>query len=273
MSATAIVTPPSWLAPFLSSPVGLCAIFIAMAFFSLVLSGISQRLPARCGVDFTALAGVDDGRMLIALPFFYNAGYKRIVPLPVAGWFFGKGGYFAHPLVEAMLCFGTPLISWLSGGSSVLIALFILVCVITLFDCVAHWIPDFLTMSVTFLGLLTSLSLSSSVVSYAVAWFGAFFGLLTIGAIVRGQSMNYGDVWCFAAFAPFMTAADLPAYALASVLVALCQAIPYAALYPKASGEPLAIPFGPALSWAGFTMAFMAHCHSHALQSLAFFQA
>lgn len=255
-----IFSTPQWLEAFLCSPVGLLSIFVLMVPFSLFLSGLSQRLPARCGVDFTDLAQIDDGRFIGARPFFYDGSFTRIKPIPVLGWIVGrKDVFFAHLLTEAALCIGAPLVAWLSHGSSVLLALYILVCIISLFDFIAHWIPDFLTMSVTFLGLLSTPHLVDAVISYAAAWYAAFFGLSAVRLVVRGQTMNYGDVWCFAAFSPFIMVRDLPVFAISATALALVQAVIFSFFIQKRDNEPVAIPFGPAISCAGFAAAAIAH--------------
>lgn len=226
----------------------------------MLINAVMQRLPERCGVDFTVYANMNDRKCLFGAPYLYET-MEQVAPIPVIGWimailqvigspcwpgrsaFVMRGGCLTPltlPFMELVGVIGMP-IAYAHGWVACIFLL--LTIAITSCDVIAKWIPDVLTMSVTFLGLLSAAGYiptltaihthaSDAILAYVVAWISAFLLLGAITLLTGRNALNFGDVWAFAAYAPFIGVAGLPFFGVASSIVGIAFGVHHALMRP-----------------------------------------
>ncbi|AHE67211.1 prepilin peptidase [Legionella oakridgensis] len=261
-------------------------IYIFLALFSLaigsLLNVIIHRLPLMLQMEWTSQC-----RNLLQLPdetpskkinLFFPRSFcpqcKNKIPfwhnIPLVSYCFLRGRCatcqqsipFRYPFVEA-LCLGLSLLAvWHFGFNLTLIfaLLFIwLLIVICFIDLQHQLIPDSLSLSLLWLGLIantqtlfTSLSVAvlSAAGAYLALWlFIKLFYLLT-GKIGMGQ----GDFKLFAAFGAWFGWVQLPFILLLSSILGALTGLIYLKATRQTRDTP--IPFGPFLCLAGLIALF-----------------
>jgi leader peptidase (prepilin peptidase)/N-methyltransferase len=162
-----------------------------------------------------------------------------------------------YPAIEATAAVLSALMIWTFGGGWVgpaTMAFALLLLAMTFIDLDTFFLPDDLTYSLLWLGLL--MNLNANFVPLRDAVIGAVAGYLVLWTVsnlyqlVRGrQGMGQGDFKLLAALGAWMGWGMLPAIILLSSVVGSVIGI-YMMLF-KGHGREVPIPFGPYLTGAG----------------------
>lgn len=192
--------------------------------------------------------------------------------VPVVSWLFLRGR--CHNC-QASISVRYPLVELINAGLALLATIIfglhwealaaygvlstLLAC--ALIDHDSQWLPDNLTLSLLWAGLLVaSLGVSPTGLSLHNAAWGSMFGYLSLWLMATGfkfftgkDGLGGGDVKLLAALGAWLGALALPGILLGSSLLGLCSALWYRYRY----GIQGAFPFGPSLAAAGA----LAFCH------------
>lgn len=162
-----------------------------------------------------------------------------------------------YPIVESITSLLTALIIWHFGSSIVGLSAVIftwLLIAMTFIDIDTQLLPDDLTLSLLWCGLLVNMA--GGFVSLESAVLGAVFGYLSLWSVywifklVTGkEGMGYGDFKLLAALGAWMGWSMLPLIILLSSLVGAVVGISMIAFGKMNKNKP--IPFGPYLAGAG----------------------
>ncbi|MFZ6848519.1 prepilin peptidase [Undibacterium sp. RuRC25W] len=162
-----------------------------------------------------------------------------------------------YPLVELATGFLSASMIWHFGsgiaGLSAMVFGFMLIA-LTMIDADTHLLPDDLTLSLMWLGLLVNLNGTFSSLPSAVI--GAAFGYVSLWSIywafklIAGkEGMGYGDFKLLAALGAWMGWSMLPVIILLSSIVGAAVGLTMIVLAKLGKDTPL--PFGPYLAGAG----------------------
>jgi len=162
-----------------------------------------------------------------------------------------------YPLVELATGFLSASMIWHFGsgiaGLSAMVFGFMLIA-LTMIDADTHLLPDDLTLSLMWLGLLVNLNGTFSSLPSAVI--GAAFGYVSLWSIywafklITGkEGMGYGDFKLLAALGAWMGWSMLPVIILLSSIVGAAVGLTMIVLAKLGKDTPL--PFGPYLAGAG----------------------
>jgi len=163
-----------------------------------------------------------------------------------------------YPLVELVTGVLSAGMIWHFGsgvaGLSAMVFCFLLI-TMTMIDADTHLLPDDLTLTLLWLGLL--INISGTFTSLPSAVIGAAVGYLSLWAIywvfklITGkEGMGYGDFKLLAALGAWMGWSMLPVIILLSSVVGAAVGITMIILSKLGRDTPL--PFGPYLAGAGF---------------------
>jgi leader peptidase (prepilin peptidase)/N-methyltransferase len=163
-----------------------------------------------------------------------------------------------YPLVELATGILSTLVAWHFGfglaGFAAVIATWLLIAM-TFIDLDTMLLPDQLTLSLLWLGLL--LSIESPFVSSQDALIGAAAGYLSLWSLYWAfklltgkEGMGYGDFKLLAAIGAWVGWQHLPVVILLSSFVGAIVGVSLLTIQGKDKSQP--IPFGPYLAAAGF---------------------
>lgn len=167
-----------------------------------------------------------------------------------------------YPLVELLTCLLSLMIYWYFGLNltSVAALLFLwFIIPMCLIDLKHQILPDVLTLSLLWLGLIantqnlfTTLSIAvfSAAGGYILLWLFIHLFYLITGKI----GMGHGDFKLFAAFGAWFGWTKLPFILLSSALTGAIIGIIYLKINQKSTATP--IPFGPFLCFSGLITLF-----------------
>lgn len=186
--------------------------------------------------------------------------------IPLLSWLWLKGQCsqcknpisIRYPLVELTTGLLSALVAWHFGfglaGFTAVIATWLLIAM-TFIDLDTMLLPDQLTLSLLWLGLL--ISINSPFVSSHDAIIGAAAGYLSLWSLYWAfklltgkEGMGYGDFKLLAALGAWVGWQHLPVVILFSSLVGAIVGITLITVQGKDKSQP--IPFGPYLAAAGF---------------------
>lgn len=186
--------------------------------------------------------------------------------IPLLSWLWLKGQCsqcknpisIRYPLVELTTGLLSALVAWHFGfglaGFTAVIATWLLIAM-TFIDLDTMLLPDQLTLSLLWLGLL--ISINSPFVSSHDAIIGAAAGYLSLWSLYWAfklltgkEGMGYGDFKLLAALGAWVGWQHLPVVILFSSLVGAIVGITLIMVQGKDKSQP--IPFGPYLAAAGF---------------------
>ena len=186
--------------------------------------------------------------------------------IPVISWLFLKGKCsqcktsiaIRYPLVELATGLLSTLAAWHFGfglaGVAAVVATWLLIAM-TFIDLDTMLLPDQLTLSLMWIGLL--ISIESPFVSTQDAIIGAAIGYLSLWSLFWAfklltgkEGMGYGDFKLLAALGAWVGWQHLPVVILLSSFVGAVVGITLLTLQGKDKSQP--IPFGPYLAAAGF---------------------
>jgi leader peptidase (prepilin peptidase)/N-methyltransferase len=186
--------------------------------------------------------------------------------IPLVSWLVLRGKCSAckthisarYPAIELLTAVLSALAAWQLGYSPITLAFIFgtwMLVAMTFIDIDEMLLPDTLTLSFLWLGLLTITLFEPMQLSDAV--FGAIAGYLTLFIIYWGfklvtgkEGMGFGDFKLLAAIGVWVGWQHLPIVILLSSVVGAVVGI--ALMLIKNKGRSLAIPFGPYLAAAGF---------------------
>jgi len=163
-----------------------------------------------------------------------------------------------YPLVELATGLLSTLVAWHFGfglaGCAAVLATWLLIAM-TFIDLDTMLLPDQLTLSLLWLGLL--LSIESPFVSSQDAVIGAAVGYLSLWSLYWAfklltgkEGMGYGDFKLLAAIGAWVGWQHLPVVILLSSFVGAVVGVSLLTIQGKDKSQP--IPFGPYLAAAGF---------------------
>jgi leader peptidase (prepilin peptidase)/N-methyltransferase len=186
--------------------------------------------------------------------------------IPLISWFLLKGKCSQcknpissrYPLVELATGLLSTLVAWHFGfglvGLAAVLATWLLIAM-TFIDLDTMLLPDQLTLSLLWLGLL--LSIESPFVSSQDALIGAAVGYLSLWSLYWAfklltgkEGMGYGDFKLLAAIGAWVGWQHLPVVILLSSFVGAVVGVSLLAIQGKDKDQP--IPFGPYLAAAGW---------------------
>ncbi|WP_299072073.1 A24 family peptidase [uncultured Paraglaciecola sp.] len=186
--------------------------------------------------------------------------------IPVISWLLLKGKCsqcknpiaVRYPLVELATALLSTWVAWHFGfglaGFAAVVATWLLIAM-TFIDLDTMLLPDQLTLSLLWLGLL--LSIGSPFVSSHDALIGAAAGYLSLWSLYWAfklltgkEGMGYGDFKLLAALGAWVGWQHLPVVILLSSFVGAVVGITLLTVQGKDKSQP--IPFGPYLAAAGF---------------------
>ncbi|KTC86760.1 prepilin peptidase [Legionella brunensis] len=167
-----------------------------------------------------------------------------------------------YPIVELLSCLLALFSAWIFGfGLPLFFALlfnWLLICLFFI-DLKHHLLPDALTLSLLWLGLIANTqslftTLPDAVLSCAIAYLSLWL-FIKLFYLLRGKiGMGNGDFKLFAAFGAWFGWTQLPLILLLASLLGAIVGIIYLRLQKKEKDTP--IPFGPFLCLAGFFSLF-----------------
>jgi leader peptidase (prepilin peptidase)/N-methyltransferase len=186
--------------------------------------------------------------------------------IPLISWLLLKGKCsqckhpisVRYPLVELTTGLMSSWVAWHFGfglaGFAVVVATWLLIAM-TFIDLDTMLLPDQLTLSLLWLGLL--LSIGSPLVSSQDALIGAAVGYLSLWSlywafklITGKEGMGYGDFKLLAAIGAWVGWQHLPVVILLSSFVGAIVGVTLLTIQGKDKSQP--IPFGPYLAAAGW---------------------
>jgi leader peptidase (prepilin peptidase)/N-methyltransferase len=186
--------------------------------------------------------------------------------IPVLSWLWLKGQCsqcknpisIRYPLVELTTGLLSALVAWHFGfglaGFAAVLATWLLIAM-TFIDLDTMLLPDQLTLSLLWIGLL--ISINSPFVSSHDAIIGAAAGYLSLWSLYWAfklltgkEGMGYGDFKLLAALGAWVGWQHLPVVILLSSFVGAVVGITLLTVQGKDKSQP--IPFGPYLAAAGF---------------------
>jgi leader peptidase (prepilin peptidase)/N-methyltransferase len=186
--------------------------------------------------------------------------------IPLISWLLLKGKCsqcknpisVRYPLVELTTGLLSTWVAWHFGfglaGFAVVVATWLLIAM-TFIDLDTMLLPDQLTLSLLWLGLL--LSIGSPLVSSQDALIGAAVGYLSLWSlywafklITGKEGMGYGDFKLLAAIGAWVGWQHLPVVVLLSSFVGAIVGVTLLTIQGKDKSQP--IPFGPYLAAAGW---------------------
>ncbi len=251
----------------LSSPM---TCFILLGVFSLLvgsfLNVVIYRLPRMLESDWQGVPAIFN----LSKPRSFCPHCKKTIPIwhniPLLSFFINRGQCFAchAPISKRYLLveFLTPLCSILIAiklGFSVsliyaLLFTWLTIC-ITFIDIEHHMIPDELSLSLLWVGLLANLSGDFAPLTDAVL--GAVCGYLSLWGFIQlyqrlthKAAMGYGDFKLFAALGAWFGWTKLPLLIFIASLFGVIIGIIYLKKTKQSKNTPIA--FGPFLCWSGF---------------------
>ena len=269
---------------FLSANPEMFLIIVAIftLFIGSFLNVVIYRLPImmergwseECRVYLGLKPHTDIEKLNLCLPGSHCPQCKTAIKpwhnIPILGYFWLRGKCsncqtnisIRYPLVEAITCLVSVYIAWRFGVSLQTVAalLFTWICItLTFIDLDHHLLPDQLTLSLLWLGLL--FSIYNVFCNSNDAIFGAVFGYL-IFAITQWtfewatgkNGMGQGDVKFLAALGAFLGWTLLPLIILLASITGIIFALTHMVVKRHFKSVPL--PFGPYLAVAGW-MALM----------------
>ena len=190
--------------------------------------------------------------------------------IPVLSWLWLRGRCSGcgtrisarYPLVELLTCLLSAGCAWVFGPSLQMAGALVFVwamVALTFIDLDTQLLPDSITLSLLWAGLLLNLNGGFTDISSAVT--GAMAGYLVLWAVYWAfklatgkEGMGYGDFKLLAAIGAFLGWQMLPAVILLSSVVGAVVGIALIAL--RSHGRDVPIPFGPYLAAAGVIALF-----------------
>lgn len=186
--------------------------------------------------------------------------------IPILSWLFLKGKCsqcktaisIRYPSIELLTAVLSALVAYELGFTSVAFGFIFctwLLVAMTFIDIDEMLLPDILTLSMLWIGLLfavyePNMSLSDSVIG-AVAGYLSLFSVYWAFKLITGkEGMGYGDFKLLAAIGVWVGWQHLPIVILLSSIVGAVVGITL--MFVKQKDTNLAIPFGPYLAAAGF---------------------
>jgi leader peptidase (prepilin peptidase)/N-methyltransferase len=170
-----------------------------------------------------------------------------------------------YPLVEALSCLLSVYAAWHFGFtlSLIFVLLFVWILVVLfLIDVDQQLLPDSLTLSLLWLGLIANTqtlftTLPNAVLSAAGAYLGLWLFIRLFYLFSGKIGMGNGDFKLFAAFGAWFGWTQLPLILLFASFSGAIIGIAYLTINQKPKDTPIA--FGPFLCLAGFVSMFWGH--------------
>lgn len=197
-----------------------------------------------------------------------NCGHKIRAweNIPVFSWLFLRAKCsqcktaisIRYPLIELFTAFLSAWVAYELGFNAVAFGFIFctwLMVAMTFIDIDEMLLPDILTLSMLWIGLLLAahtpqMALTDSVIGAAAGYLSLFSVYWAFKLITGKEGMGYGDFKLLAAIGVWVGWQHLPIVILLSSLVGAVVGI--ALMFFKNKDSNLAIPFGPYLAAAGF---------------------
>lgn len=256
----------------------LIIIAILSLFIGSFLNVVIYRLPRmmeqtwseECRIYLGLKPHTDTEKLNLCLPFSHCPECKKVIRpwhnIPIVSylWLRGKCAYckarisIRYPLVEALTCIMSVYVAWKFGVSWQTLAalLFTWICIsLTFIDIDYHLLPDQLTLTLLWLGLLFSISTvfcsSQDAIIGAVAGYLIFALTQYLFERVTGKTgMGQGDYKLLAALGAYLGWQMLPLIILLASLSGVIFTLTQMAIKRNFKSVPL--PFGPYLALAGW---------------------
>lgn len=269
----------SWLGFWLSSPVALVTV---IGVFGLLIGSflnvVIHRLPKMLEQEWRGECAVLLGQAEAAPPPSYNlvtpashcpqcnATVRAWQNIPVVSYLLLRGRCAncgtaispRYPIVEALCGALFALLTVQYGASSLLLGALLFTTVLvalTFIDADTHLLPDSLTLSLLWAGLL--FNLWTGWVALADAVWGAVVGYLLLWSVywlfkllTKKEGMGYGDFKLLAALGAWLGWQKVPMILLFSSLVGAVVGIALMVVVRRDRNQPL--PYGPYLAAAGW---------------------
>ncbi len=263
-------------------------VFLTLLFLSIgsLLNVISYRLPLMlnkewlkecCSLLKLSSITTDKKPLNLFFPRSFcpscNTQLKSYHNIPLLSYLALKGQcaycktsiHWQYPLVELITCMLSLLTVWWFGISltAAFSLLFIwLLIPITIIDYNYQLLPDSLSLSLLWLGLIANTQhlftpLPNAVLSAVAAYLSLWLFIKLFYLITGKQGMGNGDFKLFAAFGAWFGWTQLPLILLLASLIGSIYGIIYLKITKKTKETP--IPFGPFLSLAGLVSLFFGH--------------
>lgn len=201
----------------------------------------------------------------------YKLSWFQNIPLISYLFLGGRCGFcqspisFRYPLVEILSSILAVFACWQIGFNLILVfvLLFTWILLILVFIDIEHQLlPDCLTLSLLWLGLLANtqslfIPLETAVLSAMGAWLTLWLFIQGYYLISGKVGMGNGDFKLFAAFGAWFGWTQLPIILLIACITGAITGIIYLKTQNKTQDTP--IPFGPFLCFAGFISLFWGH--------------
>lgn len=255
---------------------------LVTAFFSLFIGSflnvVIYRLPhilerswsEECRVYLGLKPHTETEKLNLCLPFSHCPRCKKTIRpwhnIPILSYFWLRGRCahckkpisIRYPLVEAVTCIASVYVAWKFGFTwqtgAALLFTWIIIC-LTFIDLDHHLLPDQLTLTLLWIGLLCSLlglfctsqaAILGAVIGYIVFALTQWVFEIATGKIGMGQ----GDVKFLAALGAFLGWEMLPFIILLASISGVIFAFTHMLLKRNFKSVPL--PFGPYLAVAGW---------------------
>ena len=260
-------------------------IFLTLFFLSVgsLLNVVSYRLPLMLNNEWLKeccsllkLASVTPGNKPVNLfwPRSFcpscNTQLKSYHNIPLLSYLFLNGQcayckatiHWQYPLVELIVCLLSLFTVWWFGISWMgIFSLFFiwLLIPITIIDYKHQLLPDSLSLSLLWLGLIANTealftSLPNAVLSAAAAYVSLWLFIKLFYLLTSKVGMGNGDFKLFAAFGAWFGWAQLPLILLLASVIGSIYGITFLKLNKQSKETP--IPFGPFLCFAGLVSLF-----------------
>lgn len=190
--------------------------------------------------------------------------------IPVISWLFLKGKCsscrnpisFRYPAIEIITAIISGIVAWHFGfsmASAGLILFFWCLIALTMIDIDTQLLPDSITLSLLWAGLLLNLTstytdLNSAVIGAAAGYLSLWSVYWLFKLLTGKEGMGFGDFKLFAAFGAWFGWQALPLIILLSSLVGAIVGI--AMILILGRDKQLPIPFGPYLCGAALIYVF-----------------
>ncbi len=215
----------------------------------------------------------DNGIYNLALPSSHcpscHAGISYRHNIPIVGFLLLGGKCkdcqqkisIRYPMVEFLSALATCLcfyqFSWSLTGASLVLLSCILICLACI-DYESGLLPDSITIPFVWVGLI--LNYFESITPFEHAFWGAFFGYITLWAVYQGfklltnkEGMGYGDFKMLAMLGAWLGIFSIPAIIMISSISCL---IAVGLLWTRGRDLSEPIRFGPFLAFASFAVIF-----------------